>query len=439
MQAVRLLVLTFLFAILFTAANAQHADVRNLFFDTLRTGDVQATPIGVEDTRYIGNQYIRGEDSLLMRYVATVVRYDIDFYIDFKLILLDSFYLHTYEITEMTLLGWMRLGASYLIKLDVEFPGSNMRVRWRLFDTARRQQIAKGLEESHRQDWRMIGHRVSNEIVNRLTGDKGIFLTKIVYAKQTSNGKELFTADYNGTNERQLTDNGSINISPVFHPTEDDLYFISYKDGDPMLFAVNMRSLKTRKIAGFKGIVAAPAISPNGKTIACVLSKDGNSEIYLLNLDGKIIKRLTNHRAIDTSPTWSPDGRLIAFASDRTGSPQIYVMDSNGQNTRRLTYEGGYNDSPIWAQRGDRITFVSRTRRGRFDLASINVSGADYRVLTHVGQNENPHFSPDGKHLVFSSTRLGSRDIFTMDLTGRNQRRITKHGKCSNPVWGPLR
>jgi TolB protein len=438
MHALRLLVLPLLLALLFGTAHAQQDNVRNLFFDTLRTGDVDPTPIAVEGTRYIGNQYIGGDDSLLMRYVAGVVKYDLDFYIDFRLIQIDSFYLQTYEITEMTLLGWMRLGADYLVKLEAEFPGSNMRVRWRLYDTARRQQIAKGLKESHRQEWREIGHRVSNEIVKRLTGDDGIFLTKITYAKQTPQGKELFTSDYDGTNERQLTDNGSINLSPVFHPNREEVFFISYADGDPKLFAVNQRSLKTRKIAEFKGIVAAPAISPDGTKIACVLSKDGNSEIYLLDMDGRIIKRLTKHRAIDTSPTWSPDSRLIAFASDRTGSPQIYVMDTEGQNTRRLTYEGGYNDSPIWAQRGDRITFVSRTRRGRFDLASINVSGADYRVLTHVGQNENPHFSPDGKHIVFSSTRLGTRSIFTMDITGRNQRRITRQGECSNPVWGPL-
>ena len=129
---------------------------------------------------------------------------------------------------------------------------------------------------------------------------------------------------------------------------------------------------------------------------------------------------------------------MLAFASDRTGSPQIYIMDSFGLNVRRLTYEGRYNDSPIWSDRGDRITFVSRTKQGRFDLASIDTSGYDYRVMTQVGQNENPHFAPDGKHIIFSSNRLGPRDIFTMDITGRNQRRLTRYGACSNPVWGPL-
>ena len=138
-------------------------------------------------------------------------------------------------------------------------------------------------------------------------------------------------------------------------------------------------------------------------------------------------------------PTWSPDGSQIAFSSDRTGSPQIYVMDSDGLDVKRLTYQGNYNDSPLWSMRGDRLTLVSRTKTGRFNLVSIDVSGADYRVLTKLGTNENPHFSPDGKHLVFSSTRLGGQDIYTMDVSGRNQRRLTNNQNCSNPAWGPLR
>ncbi len=421
------------------AVGAQEGDVRNIFFDTLRTGYVEPTAVGVDPMIYVGTEYIAGYDSTLMNYITRVVQFDVDFYADFELVLIDSFYLKTYEIKELDMLGWMRLGATYVIKLEAEFPGNKMRVRWRLWDTARNQQFARGSVEKARDQWRTMGHEISNEIVRTLTGEEGIFLSKIVYVKKVDQAKEIFVADYDGANERQLTDNKTINISPVFSPDGRDIFFTSYLQGDPHLYRVNVASGEVYNIARFKGIVAAPAISPDGDKIACVLTKDGNSEIYVLDLEGQIIKRLTRHWSIDTSPTWSPDGRMIAFSSDRTGTPQVYIMDSDGINVRRLTYQGGYNDSPIWSDRGDRITLVTRSRSRRFDLASIDTSGADYRVLTEVGMNENPHFAPDGKHIIFSSTRLGTSDIYTMDINGRNQRRLTTKGDCSNPNWSPLK
>lgn len=438
MKKIRFLLILAATTCLFTTSHAQSDNIRNIFFDTIRTGDVHGTPIGVDEMKYVGNQYISYEDSVLMRYTTGTVQYDIDFFADFELIPLDSFYLKTYEIFEMDILGWRRLGADLLVRLETEFPGTNMRVRWKLFDTIQRQQVARGTVEHHKSMWRTIGHEIANEIVHTLTGEDGIFLTSVTYIKRIGEAKELFISDFDGANERQLTENGSINLSPAFAPDGKLIYFTSYVEGDPKLFSIDVETRKMTKVAEFPGIVAAPTVSPDGNKIACTLSKDGNSEIYVLSTKGKIIKRLTWNSAIDTAPTWSPDGQMIAFSSDRTGSPQIYLMDSDGLNQQRLTWEGRYNDSPIWSSRGDRITFVSRTQHGRFDLASINTSGTDFRVLTEVGMNENPHFSPDGKHIIFSSTRLSPRDIYTMDITGRNQRRLTSYGKCSNPNWGPI-
>jgi TolB protein len=419
---------------------AQEVGVREVYFDTLRTGDVQPTPIGVEAMIYDGTDYITSRDSTLMDYATRILRRDLDFYADFELIEVDSFFIKLYEIAELDLFGWQRLGAQYVVKLETAFPGKMMRVRWKLRDANTKRQFASGVVDRPKDEWRQLGHEIANEIVTTLTGDPGIFLTNLVYVKQNGKAKELFVSDYDGANERQLTNNGSLNLSPVFTPTGDAVYFCSYQDGDPHLYKVSLTGGKTTKVAAFPGLVAAPAISPDGNKIACTLTKDGNSEIYVLDLQGNVIKRLTRHWSIDTSPTWSPDGRMIAFSSDRSGAPQVYTMDADGLNVRRLTFQTGYNDSPIWSERGNRITFVSRTKGGRFDLASIDTSGVGYRLLTQRGHghNENPHFSPDGKHIVFSSTRLGPLEIFTMDVTGRNQRRLTRHNGCSNPVWGPL-
>lgn len=423
-----------------TAAFAQGNNVRNIYFDTLNPiGGVVATPIGVDEMVYVGSQYITHDDTVLMNYVTRIVQEDIDFHADFDLIRVDSFYMKMYEIKELDILSWRRLGADLLVKLEAEFLGGNMKVRWRLFDAVKQQRITSSSIEHSKRDWRVLAHMIANEIVHYLTGDRGIFLTKICYIKKIGEAKEICVADYDGASEIQLTNTGTINLSPFFHPNGEDIYFTSYMEGDPKLFKVNIRNKKITKVADYTGIVAAPAISPDSNKIACVLSKDGNSEIYVLGLDGKVIKRLTNNRAIDSAPTWSPDSRMIAFSSDRSGSPQVYLMDSDGLNVRRLTFQSSYNDSPIWSARGDRITFVSRTKYGRFDLASIDTSGVEYRIYTELGQNENPHFSPDGKHIIFASTRLGPSDIYTMDITGRNQRRLTRSGNCSNPDWGPYR
>ncbi len=416
---------------------AQDENVPDIVFDTLRPS-FSATKIAVDNMKYIGTQYIAAGDSTIMSSTTAVVQNDLDFYSDFQLVQADSFYIKTYEIKELDLLAWQRLGAAYLVRLEAEFPGGNFRARWRLFDTKTQQEIAKGVQEADRYGWRETAHDVSNEIVRTLTGEKGIFRTQIAYIRRLGKAKEVFIADYDGANERQLTKMGTINLSPSFSPTRDEIYFTSYRDGIPQIYKVNISSLKVNKLTSYAGMAQAPAVSPDGNKIACVLTKDGNSEIYVLDTDGKIIKRLTQSTAIESAPTWSPDGRLIAFSSDRSGSPQIYIMDADGFNQRRLTYQGKYNDSPIWSSRRDRITFVTRTDRG-FNLASIDTSGADSRVMTSLGQNENPHFSPDGKQIIFTSDRLGSPDIYESTVSGSNQRRVTRSGDCSNPTWGPMR
>jgi TolB protein len=418
---------------------AQDGDVTTYTMQAIEKSGYDPINVGVDDPRYIGNRSITADDTTYMDYLATVVRRDIDFYADFQLIRIDPFYLRTYEISELDLSGWQRLGADFTVKLDVEFPGRNMLVRWRLYDVLHSQQIAKGEFEYNVMFWRELGHDIADQIVHTLTGDRGPFRTRIVYVKKLGDAKELFMADYDGANEKQLTANGSINLSPTFSPTKEEVYFTSYMEGQPKLFKVEINSGKVSKVAEYGDQITAPAVSPDGNKIACVISEGGNSDIWVLDLNGRKIKRLSSRESIESSPTWSPNARYIAFSSDRTGVPQVYVMDADGLDVRRLTYQGNYNDSPLWSMRGDRITLVSRTNTGRFNLVSIDTSGADYRVLTDLGTNENPHFSPDGKHLVFSSTRLGGMDIYTMDVSGRNQRRLTHNQNCTNPAWGPFR
>ena len=395
----------------------------------------EPTKIAIEESRYVGIEYITANDSVIMRNCGVILQNDLDFSPYFENVPLDTFFMRHMELDRMTLLGWKRLAAQYVIRLEIEFPRNNIRVRYRLYSTESEREIRKERFETAKADYRALVHEMANDIIKALLGDEGIYRTKIVYSKAINDARELFIADFDGHNERQLTNNGSINILPTFSPDGQYVYFTSYMEDEPHIYMLNLKTNSVDLISSQTGLNTAPAVSPDGKTIACVLTKDGNSEIYLLDRKGKIKKRLTYYWSIETAPTWSPDGKEIAFTSDRTGSPQIYIMDREGLNIRRISYQGNYSDSPCWSPRGDRIIFTSRN--GRFRIVSVDVTGKDFRVLTDLGDNENPEFSPDGNHIVFTSTRLGKKEVYSMDIFGQNQRRISNGGGYSNPAWSP--
>ena len=285
---------------------------------------------------------------------------------------------------------------------------------------------------------RSLLHRISDDIVYRLTGDRGIAGSQIAFVNEKEDGtKEIGVMDYDGFNIRELTSDRSLNLSPAWSPDGSNICYTSYKDGNPNLHAINLRSKNPSVLSEFQGLNSAPAWSPDGKRIALTLSKDGNAEIYLLQIKKKKFRRLTFSRAIDSSPTWSPSNREIAFTSDRPGSPQIYIMDSDGLNLRRLTFEGSYNDSPVWSPRGDKIGFVSRTESG-FDIYTIDVDGRNLiRLTDSSGSNEDPYWSPNGFALIFSSTRSGRKELYSIFWDGSDQKRLTSGGIYYAPAWSP--
>ncbi len=334
---------------------------------------------------------------------------------------------------------WKDAGVDVFVRGKLTRKDREFVVEWSLVGPLTEKPIVEKTYTAQRLDFRRVMHRISDDIIFTMTGEKGISQTRIAYISRRTGHKELFVADCDGFNEKQLTKSRVINLSPDWAPSGDEIIFTSFREGNPDLYILNLRTNSVRKYIAYEGINNAAAWSPDGKHIAMTLSKDGNPEIYVIDFYTGKIRRLTHWQGIDTSPTWSPTGREIAFTSDRAGTPAIYIMSSDGSNVRRISFVGNYNVAPAWSPMGDRIAFVGRSvDEGNTDLYIVEVSTGDVMRVTAIGDNVDPSWSPDGYHVAFASNREGSYDIYSATWDGADLNRITYSGQNYSPAWSPF-
>lgn len=332
---------------------------------------------------------------------------------------------------------WSVIGAELLLKGNYTCIGRNVEVEIRLFDVFWGRQILGKRALGDISRYRDLMHRLGNDIIQTLTGQVGIFLTKLAFVGNTSGNKEVYVCDYDGHNVQQKTSDKSIALLPRRSPHGKKIMYNSYKDGGPLLYMQDVSSGDVKQISARSGLNIGACWSPDGKSVALTLSRKGNPDIFIIDLNGKIIKQVTDHWGIDVSPTFSPDGNKIAFVSNRAGSPQIYLVDLISGREERLTFEGNYNTSPAWSSL-NRIAFVSQDA-GHYDIYTMDPNGGRLRRLTEDGgNNEDPCWSPDGRYIIFSSDRKGRYHLYLMNANGLNQRRITfLKGDQTAPSWGP--
>jgi len=317
--------------------------------------------------------------------------------------------------------------------------GEELLLEGQLFEVAKGQMLAGKRYVGDQRSLRTMVHRLADEIVFRLTGEKGIATSRIAYVSSVDGAKEIFVMDYDGHNSVLITGNRSINLSPRWSPDSTQIAYTSYRDQNPDLFVVHLENGRRRKFSSSPGLNIAPGWSPDGQRIAFSMSSGQGTNLFLSHSDGTGLRPLTIGSNINVSPSFSPNGRQIVFNSDRGGSPQIYVMDVEGTNIRRLTFGlGDYSVSPRWSPRGDKIAFVGRLH-GSFDIFLINPDGSGaVRLTSNSGNNEEPSWSRDGRHLLFTSGRNGRRDLYIMSADGTNQRRLTNNGKDNYLAdWSP--
>lgn len=346
--------------------------------------------------------------------------------------------LNDQESIKKTMADWALAGVQAAIEGSYSIKGSNLIIEAKLHDLTTNQLITGKRYSGNKNFIRYMAHQFSDEVVFQFTGERGVAHTKIAYVSNASGNKEIYIMDYDGYNPVRVTNNRSINLTPIWAPDGRAIAFTSYQMEYPFLYLLYIYEGRQVVISSFRGLNTTPAWSPDGKMVAYTLSKDGNPEIYVLKLASGELKRLTNNRFIDTSPSWSPTGREIVFTSDRSGTPQIWIMDAEGANVRRLSFEGSFNDQAKWSPKGDMIAYTSR-QGGVFDIWVVNADGSNFRKLTTgYGSNESPSWAPNGRHIVFSSSRGGRAQLYTMFTDGTGQQRLTRDGgDATSPSWSP--
>jgi len=338
---------------------------------------------------------------------------------------------------EINFKDWSVIGAELLLKGGYICVGDRLEVEIRLFDVFWGRQILGKRALGKLDEYRHLMHRLSNEIILKLTGHEGVFLTRLAFVGTATGEREIYACDYDGHNIRPLTKDKSIALLPRWSPDGKKIVYNSYQNGGPMLYLRDLVTGAFRRLSGRSGLNIGACWAPSGNELALCMSHEGNPDIFTIDLQGKILKQLVEHWGIDVSPAFSPDGRKIAFVSNRSGSPQIYVLEIASGRVDRLTYEGSYNTSPAWSKL-NRIVFVGKAN-GHFDIFTMEPEGSGIKRLTaNAGNNEDPCWSPDGRYIAFSSNRTGEYHIYLMNANGQTQRRVTfEKGKQTSPSWGP--
>lgn len=344
--------------------------------------------------------------------------------------------------------AWRELGADALVFGTVSRSGATVRVEVRLLNVRSRQSVFAKEYSGSAANPRLYAHTISDEIHQQQRALRGVARTKITFSSdrnrekltgtvENRDTKEIYITDYDGANPRRITVNRQLNATPVWSPDARSIVYTSWRRGYPDLFVANIYQGTQETPTNSRGHNWLPAYSPDGTRIAFTSNRDGNPELYVTDRDGSNVRRLTSHPAIDSTPTWAPNGAQIAFTSARSGSPQIYIMSADGGNVRRLTTAESYADRPTWSPAPfNEIAYTGRTGPG-FDLKVYDLASGQTRQITFgEGSNESPAYSPNGRHLAFTSTRGGrGTNVYTIGRDGRGVRQVTREGSNYTPSW----
>lgn len=347
------------------------------------------------------------------------------------------------------LAGYRGMGVEFLLRTRIVLSGKQVQAEVRLFDVPRGVQILGRLYpfvSNGGQAARELAHFAGNDVMKALTGEEGVFRTRILMSCGGRN-KEIYIMDFDGQNVRQLTKDRNFALSPSWSPDGKRMLFTSYKPAvaggplNPNLYSFDLVTNQRRLLSAARGLNSGGVFHPKDNKLAYTFSQNGKPEIYILDLRTNSRFSITHTQYFSVEPDWSPDGMKLAYSSSQSGRPHVYVSNADGSSPKRLTFAGVYNSSPKWSPRGDRIVFSGQETMGNnFNIFMIDPNGSNLVRLTDGAKSsENPVFSPDGRYLAFSSNQGGAYRIYVMTFFGTKIRAISPPGlgPCKQPAWSP--
>ena len=343
------------------------------------------------------------------------------------------------ELRTPAMAEWRTRAADALVGGSVtKLADGRFDVRFKLWDVVKGSELGGQSTVVDQADLRLAAHRIADFIHEKLTGQKGVFSTRIAYVTKVGNRFTLRIADADGEGGQVALNSTEPIISPAWSPDGRELAYVSFESQKAVVYVQEVASGKRRAVANFRGSNSAPAWSPDGQTLAVTLSRDGGSQLYQMGRNGDNVRRLTQSIGIDTEPVYLPDGRSVYFVSDRGGGPQIYRTSVNGAAVERITFTGSYNISPAISPDGRMLAYISRQGNG-FKLHVQDLSGGAPQVLSDTTDDESPSFAPNGRLIIYASRSQGRDVLMTTTLDGKIRARlVSSNVDVREPVWGPF-
>ncbi|OWF66402.1 Tol-Pal system beta propeller repeat protein TolB [Polynucleobacter hirudinilacicola] len=338
--------------------------------------------------------------------------------------------------------SWSARGADALVVGSVvQSGGSQFEIQYKLFDIRKSESLGGLKLNSSADNLRAVAHKIADDIILKLLGERGIFSTRLSYVIKDGKRYRLVISDADGQNIRNAMNSGEPIISPSWSPDGKKVAYVSFEDRKPVIYVHELATGRRIALSNQKGNNSAPAWSPDGRKLAISLSKDGNTQIYSINADGTGLQRLTRGYTIDTEPQYSTDGRYIYFTSDRGGNPQIYRMSAEGEQAegvKRVTFKQGFVTSPRISPDGKYLAYIANIG-GAYRLYILNLATGDAQALTDGTSDESPSFAANGRYVLYSTKVNGKRVLAAVSVDGNSKQVLSIPGSdVRQPSWGPF-